>query len=239
MLFAFIRLSTFFITCRFIFPPGTPKLFKVFLCVMLSMIISYNLQLNIEVNSLYTLTFYAIIEFLNGLLLGFVTYTVLGCASIAGSIVDQQMGLSMATIYDPSTGTQTSFSQNIFNWMCILVLFTTNGHHQIIGAIIQSFKTSPIGEIVMFTNFEFILKVFTEYSKIGLQIAVPIVFTLILSELILGLISRSVPQLNVMIIGLPLKLLVGLIIMIAILPFIENEVSKLILDLPKVLNGTL
>ncbi len=237
MIFSFIRLSTFLVVCKSIFPPGTPNTFKALLCLMLSGLVSINLGINIPIDNMYTLITYSAIELLNGLFLGYITYLALNTVQIAGSLIDVQMGLSMASLYDPQTGTQSTLVQRLFYWVSITLLFVTNGHHLLLDGIFRSFEIIPIGTIPIVDNFQYVLKLFVEYFAIGFQIALPIILTLIMSDLILGLISRSVPQLNVMIIGMPLKLLIGIIIIFASLPFISNEIHQLILDLPKILNG--
>lgn len=239
MLFGFIRISTFLSVCRVIFPQGTPNTFKVLFSLMLSMMACTNLGLNIKADSMYTLIVYSAMEVLNGFFLGYVTYLALNIIKIAGSLIDNQMGLNMASIYDPSTGSQLTITQQFFYWVSIILLFITNGHHLLLNSIFQSFELIPIGTLPILDNFEYVLKLFIEYFAIGFQIALPVVFTLIMAELILGLISRSVPQLNVMLIGMPLKLLIGIIIILISFPLIINHIQKIISELPKILNGYL
>lgn len=239
MLFSFIRISTFLSVCGSIFPSGTPNTFKVLFSFMLSGIISVNLGLNIEADNLYQFIGYVTTEVLNGFFLGYITYLALNVIQIAGSLIDVQIGLSMATIYDPQAGEQTSLIQKLFYWIAICMLFVTNGHHLLLNGIFKSFETIPIGTLPIMDNFQYILSLFVKYFGIGFQIALPVVFTLIMTDLILGLISRSVPQLNVMIIGMPLKLLIGIVVILLFLPFLSNQLSKIISNLPKLLNGYL
>lgn len=237
MLFVFVRLSTFLATCKSMFPPGTPNTFKVMLSLMLSGLISFNLNINVPIDNMFTLITYTAMEVLNGLFLGYVTYLALNAIQIAGSLIDVQMGLSMASLYDPQTGIQSTITQKLFYLLSVALLFATNGHHLLLNGIFRSFDIIPIGTLPIVDNFEYVLTLFIEYFGIAFQIALPIILTLILADLILGLISRSVPQLNVMIIGMPLKLLIGVIVVLASLPFISNEVNRVILDLPEILNG--
>lgn len=237
MLFGFIRISTFLSVCKVLFPQGTPNTFKVLFSLMLSTMVSINLGLNIEVDNMYILIVYSIMEVLNGFFLGYVTYLALNIVQIAGSLIDNQMGLNMASIYDPATGSQLTLMQRLFYWVAIVLLFVTNGHHLLLNSIFQSFELIPIGTLPIVDNFKYVLKLFIEYFALGFQIALPIVLTLIMAELILGLISRSVPQLNVMLIGMPLKLLIGAIIILISSPLLLNQLQKIISNLPKVLNG--
>lgn len=237
MLFVFIRLSTFFTTCKNIFPQGTPNIFKVMLCVMMSGIISINLGISVNVDSMYLLMLYCIAEFINGLFFGYVVNLAFSSVKIAGNLIDTQMGLSMANIYDPQTGTQSTLMQSLFNLFAGTLLFVTNGHHLLFGAVFKSFEIISIGSLPIANNLEYVMKIFAKYFCLGFQIAIPVVITLILSDLILALISRSIPQLNVMIIGMPLKLLIGIIIVFVLIPVLSSSIKEMIAALPKILNG--
>lgn len=239
MFFSFIRISTFLTVCQSMFPQGTPNTFKVMVCLMLSGLTSFNLNLEIAVNDMFTIISYTATEVLNGLFLGYITYLVFSSIKIAGSLIDNQMGLSMANIYDPQSGEQSTLIQSLFYWCAIAIFFVTNGHHLLLNGIFQSFETIPIGTAPIVDNVQYLLKIFLQQFAIGFQIAFPILLTLLLSELILGLISRSVPQLNVMIIGMPFKILLGIVIIFVSLSFMSNEIKEIICSLPKILNGYL
>ena len=239
MFFAFVRISTFLASCNSIFPQGTPNTFKVLVCFMLSALVSTNLNLNVVTNDMYTVIVYTITELLNGLFLGYVTYLVIHSIKIAGSLIDNQIGLSMASIYDPQSGEQATLIQNLFYWFTIIIFFVTNGHHLVLNGVIESFQSIPIGTAPIVDNFQYLMKLFSQQFAIGFQIGFPIILTLILSDFILGLISRSVPQLNVMIIGMPLKLLFGLVIILISLGFMGNEIKTMLFTIPKILNGYL
>ena len=114
-----------------------------------------------------------------------------------------------------------------------------NGHHKLIEGIQHSFNLVSIGEPILSGNFDYIINVFTQCFIIGLKIAVPMILSLIIAELTIGFISKSVPQLNVMIIGMPLKLLIGVVFLIVALPFIITKIHNLFNEIPSILDGTL
>jgi flagellar biosynthetic protein FliR/FlhB len=237
MLFTFVRVTTFLVACKSIFPANTPNTFKVMLGLMLSVMISVNLNISVGYSDMYMVVSYSVMEFVNGLFLGFVTYVALNIVQVAGSLIDTQMGLSMSRIYDAQNGAQSTLIQNLFYWIMVLLFFITNGHHLLINGLVKSFEIIPIGSMPIVDNIQYVITIFVEYFSVAFQIALPILLTLIMSDLILGLISRSVPQLNVMIIGMPLKMLIGIIILLVSLSFIGNEMEKIISDLPGLMNG--
>ena len=239
MILVFIRLTSFFASINIIFPSGTPNMFKVAFSIFMSVIVSFTINVDVNIATTLDLINYTVMEITTGLVLGYITSICFNSLKIAGSLIDQQIGISMANIYDPNSKEQSTIIENIMYWMGIMIFFSMNGHHRLIEGIQQSFKLIPIGESILSNNFTYIINVFVQCFIIGFKIAVPVVLALIITDLIMGLISRSVPQLNVMVIGMPLKVLVGIMFFIIALPFILNEVHNLLNKIPDILDGTL
>lgn len=239
MLFIFIRVITFFSSLNILFPSGTPKAFKVCFSILISIIISSGVNIDVNVLNTFDLIRLVAMETVNGLLLGYITNLCFNSLKIAGSLIDQQIGLSMSSIYDPNTKEQATLIENLMYWMGIIIFFSMNGHHKLIIGIHESFHLIEIGENLIQNNFYYIVHVFVQCFTIGFKIAVPIILSLIFTDLIMGLISRSVPQLNVMIIGMPLKMLVGVVFFMIALPFIITEIHNLLNKIPDILDGTL
>ncbi|MBY2217216.1 fused FliR family export protein/FlhB family type III secretion system protein, partial [Clostridioides difficile] len=156
----------------------------------------------------------------------------------AGSMMDQQMGLSMINMFDPNSMTQTTLINNLMNWTALMIFFSMDGHHVLIRGIRYSFELIPIGKSFIDNNIDYIINIFVQCFLTGFKIAIPIVLCLLMADFILGLISRSVPQLNVMIIGMPLKILVGIALFIISIPLIVNQISHLLSQIPKMYEGT-
>ncbi len=239
MILVFIRLTSFFASINIIFPSGTPNMFKVAFSIFMSIIVSFTINVDVNIATTLDLINYTVMEITTGLVLGYITSICFNSLKIAGSLIDLQIGISMANIYDPNSKEQSTIIENIMYWMGIMIFFSMNGHHRLIEGIQQSFKLIPIGESILSNNFTYIINVFVQCFIIGFKIAVPVVLALIITDLIMGLISRSVPQLNVMVIGMPLKVLVGIMFFIIALPFILNEVHNLLNKIPDILDGTL
>lgn len=238
MIFAFLRITSFFTSSNVIFPKGTPNTFKIALCLFFSVIISLNVGVNISIDSMYMLISYGIIEVLTGLFLGYITSICFNSIKIGGQLIDTQMGLSMASIYDSTTQTETTLMGNLTYWIGVLIFFSMNGHHVLIEGLQYSFQIIEVGTPIIANNFDYLLKIFVKYFVIGFKISVPIVLALIISEVVMGLVSRSVPQFNVMILGMPMKILVGVIFFLTSLPFIVNESYNIFGALAQILSGT-
>lgn len=238
MLLVFIRITAFFMSANVIFPSGTPNLFKIVFSLIVSSVLGVSVDIGIMDNT-YQLIVWGVLETVNGLVLGYIVNLCFYSLKLAGNLIDYQIGLSMSSTYDPNTNANATIMQNLMYFIGLITFFGLNAHHILINSILNSFEIIPIGYSVLNNNLGYILKVFIEYFIIGIKIASPIMLILILTDLITGVISRSISGLNVMIIGMPLKMLIGLIFIVAALPFIINEIQELFKGLGNVLNGGL
>lgn len=238
MLFVYIRLSAFLMAVSVIFPSGTPKTFKLAFTLVLSIIVGSLVDINIVANNMADLIRYTVIETINGLLLGYMVMLCFNVLKFAGSLMDFQMGLSMANMYDSATQTNASLIDRLMYWLGVMVFFGINGHHTLIVSMVESFNYIGVGDIVVINNLGYVLETFTKLMNTGFKIAIPFTLTLLLTELLMGLISRSVPSFNVMMIGMPIKMLVGTILLTVLLPMILNVILRIMNNIPDILRGT-
>ena len=225
--FIFVRLISFLGIITAFFPNSTPKSLRIFftmiLSFMLANIVDHSSIANI--NSNFVLAMYILNEFMTGILLGFMVDLCFYIFEFAGSIVDMQIGLSMLSMYDPNLKTNATLLSRIVYWVGILEFFAIDGPHTLIKELTASFNVVTIGKSIIFANtLTTILHAFTKYFGIGLRIALPIVFIVLIADLTLGLISRTVPQLNIMVIGFPIKILIGMGAFLIALPIIIREI---------------
>lgn len=239
MIYVFFRITAFFLVANVIFPKATPRVFKVSFSILLALLIGINVELDISIANSYELIKYAATETINGLILGYIVSICFYSLKIAGKLIDNQIGLSMASTYDPNTESQATFMENLIYFIGVTVFFSLNAHHILINSIQQSFEIIPMGYSIISYNMSYILKVFIEYFIIGMKVASPIVLILVITDLMTGIISRSISGLNVMIIGMPLKMLIGILFFIGTLPFMINQIHDIFRSLKDVLGGTL
>lgn len=238
MLYVFLRLSAFFIAVNVIFPSGTPKTFKLSFTLVLSVMVSTLVDVDVVANNMVELIRYSIIETLTGLILGYMVMLCFNILKFVGSLMDFQVGLSMASMYDINTQTNSTLIDRLMYWLGVVVFFTINGHHTLIIGMVESFHYIAIGDTVVLSNIGYVIETFTKLFSIGFKIALPFILTLLLTELLMGLVSRSVPSFNVMMVGMPIKMLVGIILLIVIMPSILNEIVKIMNSMSEILRGT-
>lgn len=237
-IYIFFRIAAFFVVVNVIFPNGTPQIFKISFSIFLSIIIGMNIDSSISVENLFQLIRIGLLETINGLVLGYIVNICFYSLRLAGKLIDNQLGLSMASIYDPNVHSQSTIMENLMYFLGIVVFFGLNIHYILISSIEKSFKIIPVGQFILKNNLGYILKVFLSYFILGIKMAIPIIIVLIITDLITGIISRSISGLNIMIIGMPLKMLVGLVFFLSMLPFIINGMNEMFKGLMDVLDGT-
>lgn len=212
---------------------GLPNTFKVGLSLTFSIIV-YSLTPNIPVESSIVLFFiYLAKEVLFGLALGYIVDLVFGAVEIAGQLVDFQSGFSMGNVFDPSMGTQASYYGRIYHWILLSLFFIFNMHHYLIESIINSFQIVPIGA-VDFANFNIlgVLVLFSRVFEIGFNLAAPMVIIVLLTDIVLGIISKSVPQINVLMLGMPIKAMVGFALSLVMMSWLMNSLTDILYLIP-------
>ena len=238
--FVFIRLTSFFLVSRILFPEGTPPILKGVLGIILSFSIVTGIDYKglLDISNNYILAYYLFSEVVFGVILGFIINMIFEVVRMAGSYIDMQMGLSMMNVLDPATKTSSTIIANLMYFISVILFFIIDGHHTLIRCLIKSFEILPIGHGISFqSSFETILDIFIKYFEIGLRIALPLILILIITELCMALISRVVPQINVMILGMPVKILVGLIGFIAFLPIFMKTLIYAFDGIPDIFNS--
>jgi len=238
LIFVFLRIAAFLGISNVFFPTGTPNKLKIFI----SLILSFSLLGGIDYSSVnqitsnYYLITYAINEILTGLIFGLIVDTSFKIIIMAGSLLDLHIGLSMVNIIDPNSKVNTTLNGNLLHSIAMMIFFIVDGHHLLIKSLIESFNLLSLGRSIIFgETLMALIGIIVEYFIIGLKIAIPIVLIIILTDLCMGLISRAVPQINVMILGMPVKMLVGMIAISLSLPLIVKIIISNISYIPEII----
>lgn len=158
-------------------------------------------------------------ELLVGVVLGFVTYLTFSTVHLAGQFMDLRMGFAMVNVIDPFTSSDAPLMGQFKNILALLIFLVCNGHHQIIAALIKSFQILPVTK-PMFTPslMEFVLRVGGDIFLLGFRLALPIIAVLFIVDVLFGFIARTVPQMNVFIMGFPVKIILGILVLFLAMP---------------------
>lgn len=238
----FLRLSTFFIISNVFYPKGTPNVFKIALAMLISYFITSTIDISIvlNINSNYSLLMSLVNEIMTGAILGFVVNTLFNVVKMAGGFMDMQLGLSMMNMVDPNTNTQTTLLGTISYYIAAVIFFTVNGHHMLIKCLQTSFDVVGIGQSIVFDDtFYLVLQSFIKFFIIGVRIALPIILIAIITDLTMSLVARTVPTINVMILGMPVRIVVGFISFTVILPIFLKLFNSGLNMIPDILDTIL
>ncbi len=153
-------------------------------------------------------------EFIIGMIIGLTIRFFFASVQMAGQVIGFQMGFSMINVVDPQSGDNVSIMEQIGYWVAILLFLQFNGHHFVITALVESFKVIKPG--VFYLRPEFV-KHFLILSKdifiVGLKIGAPVIAALLCTSACFGICAKFVPQMNIMIVAFPLKIVIGLAMM--------------------------
>jgi flagellar biosynthetic protein FliR len=162
-----------------------------------------------------------------GITIGLMTRLLFAAVQVAGQLVGFQMGFGIVNVIDPQTSAQVSIIAQFKNLIALLVFLSTNVHHWFLMAIAKSFEViPPLGVSLSEPLFRVVLQSGGEMFVIAAKLGAPVIAVLFLTSVALGLVARTVPQINVFIVGFPLKIAVGLLAIGASLPFLSRLLER-------------
>ena len=158
-------------------------------------------------------------EYLIGFLIGFLANLVIEGVRMSGSILSVQMGLSMSEALDPATGVSSNEISRIYVYLTLLIFISTGAYQMLFISLSDSFSSIPVGVFSLFdTNMiNGIMALFAQLFKIAFAIALPIFAVLLISDMLLGMMSKMMPQMNIYMVALPIKMYIGYFLMLAFL----------------------
>jgi flagellar biosynthetic protein FliR len=167
-------------------------------------------------------------EFFVGLLIGFVAQLLFVGIQLGGELMNQQMGLGLATILDPQNAQQSSVISNFQYILAVLLFFATHAHHWFIWAMAESLHAIPLlGSTLPTTVLAFLVVTLAKAFVVAVQMAAPILAALLLANVGMGIVARLVPQMNVFILSFPVTIGVGLLMLIGALPYYLGILQRL------------
>ena len=169
-------------------------------------------------------------EVLIGLFLGFNAKFMFESFQFAGRLISTQMGLGMANLVDPDNGQPVTPFGNIYSFMAIVFFLSLNGHHFMISALYKSFELAPVYSVDLLHPMAKIkmMTMFNGIFAIGIKLAAPVMATLFLIEVCMAIMARVVPKMNIFFIGMPIRLAVGTLVVIASFPMFYLFVNTLL-----------
>lgn len=189
-------------------------------------------------------TLLALQETVIGLLIGFAANLIFVALQMAGEFISFQMGLSVANVLDPVSQTQVPVLGQFFFYFAALIFLTLNVHHALLLGVDKSFQVLPLGHFFgesATVSGALIAGRFIELTSgmfaTALLIGVPVMGVMLVTEIALSFVAKVMPQMNIFMVGIPLKVAVGLLVMLLFLPFLGEVLKDQFADLFRVLTG--
>jgi flagellar biosynthetic protein FliR len=223
------RISAFFLTAPIFGTPAIPPTIKAAAAVLLSIFFTL---INPPIAAAHQASAMQAILLLGneatyGLGLGVIISVLFATVKLAGRIIEDQMGLTMAEILDPLTDEQGLPLASLLEMVFIIAFLSANGHHIFLKILHRSFVLFPAGNMPSIrTQVVNIYEATTMMLTAGLQLAAPILAALLLLLVILAILARVVPEMDIFFISFPIRIGLGLVMLTAFIPFINGFVSE-------------
>lgn len=209
-----LRVGTLLLLTPILSAAGLPPSLRVLLVLGLAMALALGIPAAPASEVLYDsggLLAAATRELALGMTLSLGMLAAFAAISFAGRLIDVQIGFGMAQVFDPTTQRQVPVLQSAFDRVGVLAFFLVNGHHALLRAVAYTIERFPPGRPwPLAAAAPMIMKQMAGLFSLGFALAVPVVGCLMLVELALGVVARNLPQMNMFVIGVPAKIVVGL-----------------------------
>jgi len=170
-------------------------------------------------------------EVLLGVAIGLTVQMIFAAVQIAGELAGYQMGMAVANVLDPDSSVQIPLLSQFFQIFAILIFFSVNAHHWFLKALVESFHLLPPYRFhVNAPLMDLLVSAGGAVFASGIQLGAPVIVVLLLTSMAFGLLARTVPQMNVFIVAMPLKIVVGLLFMALSLPYVASLLQTLFFE---------
>lgn len=231
LLLVFFRIIFFIMFCPVIGSRNFPAMLKVALAIFLTIPAIATMDVATFSGFSWNLSFFFLLlqEMMLGFAMGFLSQIIFVGVEVAGQLIDFQVGFSMAQAYDTTFQITGSQFGKMYYWLATSVFFLANLHYQLIKGIVQSFTIVSVGRVSFSgLTIEGIVKIFAQMMEMAVNLAAPIIISLLVIDLILGILARTVPQINLLMLSLPLKTGISFCLALLLLPNIVSFLGKIL-----------
>lgn len=230
LLFIFIRMTGCIVFNPILGRRNVPTIIKIGLAMTLS-IFSYQLVpvQPFEIPSVLVFFVEALKELLVGFVIGFIIQMFLSVILIGGENMDMQIGVSMSKIYDPQSNVSMPLTGSIANAMFLLIFFSSNAHLTLIQLFTKLCVMVPYGSLDFHPEmFGQIVSLFSYILIYAVKMSLPVLAAELITEIAVGLVMRAVPQIDVFVINIQLKVIIGFVIILIMIPSLAAFTERLI-----------
>lgn len=232
-----VRISGFIYTAPLFSLASIPRKVKAGLSIFMALVIFSTFR-GVQLNYVGIIGYAVLIirELITGILIGFSASMCIYILNFAGQMIDMEIGFSMVNELNPVAKIQTTITANLYTYLVMLVMLLSDFHLHLIKAVLDTFKLIPLGKSVFKSGlYDNVVQFMSDYFIIGFRIILPVFTTILIVNIVLGILAKVAPQMNMFVIGMQLKVFVGLFVLffvIALLPqitdFLFSEMKTII-----------
>ncbi len=223
------RISAFFLILPVFGWKSIPVRMKVALGVLVAIFFSMITPVPIEAGQVSVVEIILLLanEATYGLALGLIANLLFATVKFSGRIIERQMGFAMAQVLDPLTGDSTQPLGGLLEMIFMILFLSANGHHLFLLIISRSYETFPAGSVPTIPVLAGgIVLAGSTMLIAGLKLAAPVLAAFLLLMVVLAVLARMVPEMNILFISLPMRVGLGLLMVVVFLPFINTFVAE-------------
>lgn len=232
-----VRITGMIVAAPFFTQIGVPVQLQVAVAVTLSILLFpiYSTGASVTIDNLWMFTWIAGQEFVIGLLIGFAANLVFAAIHLAGHHISTQMGLAMAQVMDPVSQQNSPVMGQFYFILAILLFMSLNIHHSLIIAVAKSFEVVPVASTIADIGL-----VTARFMKMGghlfvlsIMLVMPVLGIMLVLEVAMAFMAKIMPQMNIFMVGLPIKVAAGLLLVYLTLPFTMEKMGNAYVTLSK------
>lgn len=231
---AAIFLMTLRLATAFMFTPVMgfnilPVRIRLFFCLAFAaaIVTGGDWQGAAAINDIGELAVASVKEVLLGGALAFGVLTAFAALSLGGRIIDFQLGFGVASLIDPATRSQSPLLGTFLSMLGAVLFLIIDGHHMLLKGLAYSLETQPLGQVAVNWDGAIMIAAFGQMFVFALAVAAPVIFGLMLVDLAIAVSARTMPQVNVYFVSLPVKIFIGLLLLSVSLSYISGFIKNL------------
>jgi flagellar biosynthetic protein FliR len=235
-----VRITGFMFTAPFFSLGNVPGRVKAGLALFMTVILFYSTSYTApEYSGVIGFSLIITSEALAGAIMGFFANIAYQILAFAGQMIDMDIGFSMVNQFDPVSNIQTTITANLYGYLVLLIMMVTGLHHHFLRAIIDSFRVIELGSVHINSQiYQLMAKFITDYFVIGFRIIIPVFASILVVNTILAILSKIAPQMNMFVIGMQLKVFVGLLVLALIIELIPSVADFIFKEMFTMLKGS-
>ena len=212
-----------------------PTKLKGIISLFLSLIVLNTVDYNaVSYEGILGYSILVVKEAITGTLIGFGSGICLYILNFSGHMIDMEIGFSMAMEFDPTTNVQSTVTAQLLNTALLLVFLVSDMHYFVIDALYDSYQLIPVGKMEFSASlYQIVATYMTDYFVIGVRIVLPIFACILVINIVLGILAKVAPQMNMFVIGMQLKVLVGLCLLFFIMTLLPGMSDMIFEEMQK------